>query len=79
MVEIAASGRAGCKACKLKIAKDTIRMGKRCDGDWGPYYAWYHLNCWKALGPLPPGFEELPDDRKNEVQGFWVVLGIAVS
>ena len=45
VVELAKSGRAGCKACKQKIAKDTIRLGVECEGDWGTYYRWHHLTC----------------------------------
>jgi hypothetical protein len=44
-VEPAKSGRATCKGCMQKIAKDTLRVGKEYDTGQYQGVAWKHLTC----------------------------------
>lgn len=49
VIEVAKSGRAACRTCKEKIAKDELRLGEAVpnafsDGD-EPSYRWHHLRC----------------------------------
>jgi len=44
-IEPARSSRSGCKACRKKIAKDTLRLGVMIEGPFGQGYLWFHINC----------------------------------
>lgn len=55
VIEVAKSGRAACRTCKEKIAKDELRLGEAVpnafsDGD-EPSYRWHHLKCAAAKKP----------------------------
>lgn len=55
VIEVAKSGRAACRTCKEKIAKDELRLGEAVpnafsDGD-EPSYRWHHLRCAAAKKP----------------------------
>lgn len=70
-IEIAKSGRAGCRSCRQPIAKGELRFGEETPNQFGDEgsmaYRWHHLRC--AAGKLPdelaatlPTFEgEIPD------------------
>ena len=49
-VEYAKSGRAGCKACKEKIAQDSLRLGKMVPSPHFDGYQpnWFHVKCYFA-------------------------------
>lgn len=42
----AASNRSSCKACKVKINKDELRLGLILDDDHFNAKYWYHLKCF---------------------------------
>ncbi len=55
VIEVAKSGRAACRTCKEKIAKDELRLGEAVpnafsDGD-EPSFRWHHLRCAAAKKP----------------------------
>jgi hypothetical protein len=55
VIEVAKSGRAACRTCKEKIAKDELRLGEAVpnafsDGD-EPSYRWHHLKCAATKKP----------------------------
>ncbi len=55
VIEVAKSGRAACRTCKEKIAKDELRLGEAVpnafsDGD-EPSFRWHHLKCAAAKKP----------------------------
>ena len=72
MIEVASSGRAGCRGCKQKIAKGELRFGEAApnrfsDGD-EPTMRWYHLRCAagkrpKLLGPVLAAYTGSVPDR----------------
>lgn len=49
VIEIAKSGRAGCRGCNEKIAKDEVRFGEEVPNifaqEAGNTYRWWHLPC----------------------------------
>jgi len=45
VIEGARSGRSGCKTCRRKIEKDTLRLGILIEGPYGTGYMWHHLKC----------------------------------
>ncbi|MBK7153763.1 MAG: hypothetical protein IPL19_09870 [Sandaracinaceae bacterium] len=61
LIEVASSGRAGCRGCKQKIAKGELRFGEAAPNRFSdsdePTMRWYHLRCAaekrpKLLGPV---------------------------
>jgi poly [ADP-ribose] polymerase len=54
-IEVAKSGRAGCRSCKKPIAKDELRFGEEAVNQFAdggePTYRWHHLAC--AADKLP--------------------------
>lgn len=55
VIEFAASGRAKCRGCDLRIAKDELRFGERqpnAFGD-GEMTLWFHLRCAAYKRPEP--------------------------
>jgi len=44
-IEPARSSRSSCKACRRKIAKDSLRLGVLIEGPFGAGYLWFHINC----------------------------------
>jgi hypothetical protein len=65
-IEIAKSGRAGCRGCKEKIAKGELRFGE-VDYAFDPdgSFKWYHLPC--AAKKLPAKLGGALDDFDGEV------------
>ncbi|MCA9175151.1 MAG: hypothetical protein KDB14_11770 [Planctomycetales bacterium] len=54
VIEAAKSGRAGCRKCKEKIAKDELRFGHEIANDFSDSsYQWYHLKCAAMKVPIP--------------------------
>jgi hypothetical protein len=45
VIEPARSGRSRCKTCRRPIKKDSLRLGVRIEGPFGPGYLWHHINC----------------------------------
>lgn len=54
-IEPAASGRAACRGCGRKIAKDEIRFGERLPNPFadGEMTHWFHLRCAAYKRPEP--------------------------
>ncbi|MDX1562949.1 MAG: PARP-type zinc finger-containing protein, partial [Gammaproteobacteria bacterium] len=71
VIEAATSGRAGCRGCGKKIAKDELRFGERqpnAFGD-GEMTLWLHLRCAALKRPEPlletlAETDDLPDAKK---------------
>jgi poly [ADP-ribose] polymerase 1 len=66
MIEKAKSGRAKCRTCREKIAKDELRYGQLdlAFGDDGSF-RWHHLRC--AAKKLPDGLKESLDAFEGEM------------
>lgn len=66
VIELAKSGRAGCRGCKQKIGKGELRFGE-VDFTFDPdgSYKWYHLPC--AAKSLPAKLEEALGEFPDEV------------
>lgn len=68
-LELAKSGRAKCRACKLAIDKGAVRLGEEVPNPFGDGVAkhWYHLRC----GALrrPDSFLEALNSMGEEVAG----------
>ena len=45
VIEGARSSRSGCKTCRRKIDKGTLRLGILIEGPFGTGYMWHHLKC----------------------------------
>lgn len=45
--EYATSNRSTCRGCKLKIEKDSLRLGLILDDDHFNAKYWYHLKCFQ--------------------------------
>ncbi|MFT5052021.1 MAG: hypothetical protein ACI8QZ_003452 [Chlamydiales bacterium] len=45
VIEGARSGRSGCKTCRRKIEKESLRLGILIEGPFGTGYMWHHLKC----------------------------------
>ncbi|MFQ5766811.1 MAG: hypothetical protein ACE5ID_02365 [Acidobacteriota bacterium] len=56
IIEGARSGRSRCKACRRRIAKDSLRIGFFIQGPFGDGYLWHHLKC--AARRFPERVEE---------------------
>lgn len=81
-IEYAASGRAACPACFLKISKDELRIRKTVyDTEVGMKFGgqakWHHVECfaqlraelgWFESGEVLPGFSKLKKDDKVTVK-----------
>jgi hypothetical protein len=54
-IEIASSGRAKCRACEQRIAKDELRFGERLPNAFGEgeMTLWFHLRCAAYKRPEP--------------------------
>ena len=54
-IEPAASGRAKCRGCGQKIAKDELRFGERLENPYGEgeMTLWFHLVCGVYKRPEP--------------------------
>jgi hypothetical protein len=54
-IEPAASGRAKCRGCEQKIAKDELRFGERLDNPFGEgeMTLWFHVVCGVYKRPQP--------------------------
>ena len=53
LIEFAKSGRAGCRKCKEKIAKDELRFGHEVSSDFSDNtLQWYHLKCAAVKLPI---------------------------
>lgn len=71
VIEVASSGRAGCRGCKEKIAKGVLRFGEAAANPFSdggePSMRWYHLECAakkrpKLFGPTLAAYGgEVPD------------------
>ncbi|XP_048549512.1 poly [ADP-ribose] polymerase 1 [Triticum urartu] len=63
-IEVAQSARSSCRRCSVKIAKGTVRVSSKLDGQ-----GWYHVSCFLEMSPTAsvekfPGWETLlHDDR----------------
>ena len=59
-IEIAKSGRAGCRTCKNPIAKGELRFGEETPNQFGEpgdtSYRWHHIKC--AASKLPAELRE---------------------
>jgi hypothetical protein len=74
VIEVAKSGRAACRTCREKIAKDVLRFGEMAPNqfDGGMSLRWHHIECAaKSLGPKLKAamarYEgEIPDRAKLE-------------
>lgn len=67
-IEYAASGRAKCRGCEQKIAKDELRFGERqpnAFGD-GEMTLWFHVTCAAFKRP-EPFLEFLANDEFGEL------------
>jgi hypothetical protein len=67
VIEPAPSGRAKCRACQEKIAKDELRFGASVDNPFGSGEAlrYYHLVC--AAERHPEGFKEALEAHEGEL------------
>jgi hypothetical protein len=81
--EYARSNRAGCKACKQKIDKDTLRLAARWQVPNETYwsYAWHHFECfWNGKRKFPEeksfvGFESLTEEDKERMRAHFKTEG----
>ena len=64
-IEIAKSGRAGCRTCRKPIAKGELRFGEQTDNAFGEpgdtSYRWHHLRC---------AAQKLPDELRTALADF---------
>lgn len=74
LIEVASSGRAGCRGCKQKIAKGELRFGEATPNRFSdsdePTMRWYHLRCAvekrpKLLGPVLASYAGDVPDRES--------------
>lgn len=72
VIEVASSGRAGCRGCKEKIPKGELRFGEAVPNRFAdteePTMRWYHLRCAagkrpKLLGPVLAAYTGSVPDR----------------
>lgn len=68
-IEIAKSGRAGCRSCRNPIAKGELRFGEETPNQFGEpgdtSYRWHHIKC--AAGKLPAELREALATYPGEV------------
>lgn len=69
-IEPAASGRAKCRGCDRKIAKDELRFGERLDNPFGDglMTLWFHPVCGAYKRPEP--FLEALDDTDADLESI---------
>ncbi len=70
-VEYAKSSRATCKKCRMKIEKDTVRVGEPSFFQDHLSYKWHHERCvyWKRLSRFNvTGLDTLEDDDKYRIE-----------
>ena len=69
MIEVAKSGRAGCRTCRNPIAKGELRFGEETPNAFGDpgdmSYRWHHLKC--AAGKLPDELKSALDTYVGDV------------
>ena len=66
LIEHAKSGRASCRKCKEKIAKDELRFGHEVSSDFSDStLQWYHLKC--AAVKLPIELDKVLADFDEDV------------
>uniref|UniRef100_U5EZI1 Poly [ADP-ribose] polymerase n=1 Tax=Corethrella appendiculata TaxID=1370023 RepID=U5EZI1_9DIPT len=87
-VEYAASGRAVCRGCEIKILKDEIRVKKLAyDTEvamkYGPQPLWHHLDCFAKIrnelgyfetGEALPGYKLLTKEDQQKVKDALPVM-----
>jgi poly [ADP-ribose] polymerase len=68
-IEVAPSGRAQCRGCGEKIAKDELRLGARLPNPFveGELTLWFHLAC--GAYKRPEAYLEAAKDRTHEIPG----------
>lgn len=68
-IEVAKSGRAGCRTCRNPIAKGELRFGEETPNAFGDpgdmSYRWHHLKC--AAGKLPDELKSALDTYSGDV------------
>ncbi len=68
-IELASSGRAGCRGCGNKIAKGALRFGERLPNAYGEgeMTLWFHLECaaYKRPEPLIETLGRIGDPIEN--------------
>jgi hypothetical protein len=68
-IEPAASGRAKCRGCGQKIAKDELRFGERLENPFGEgeMTMWFHVVCgaYKRPGPFLEVLEQTDADLES--------------
>lgn len=75
-IELAKTGRAACKKCKEKIAKDDLRIGKEAPGP-GDYTmtSWFHPACFTLPRNLSGmSAEDFVDDLLQDTSDGCVIL-----
>lgn len=69
IIEVAKSGRAGCRSCRNPIAKGELRFGEETPNQFGDEgevsYRWHHLKC--AAGKLPDALKGALETYEGEV------------
>jgi hypothetical protein len=66
-VNYAPTDRAKCKTCKLKIPKETLKIGFCMDDDHFSGRYWYHFDCFT----LKPRFKELnPEEQVYNLENL---------
>jgi poly [ADP-ribose] polymerase len=80
-IEVAKSGRAGCRTCRKPIAKGELRFGEEVENQFGDAgdmsYRWHHMACAAAskteelratLASPPEGAAPVPDEQRAELE-----------
>jgi poly [ADP-ribose] polymerase len=80
IIEVAKSGRAGCRTCRKPIAKGELRFGEEVENQFGDAgdmaYRWHHMTCAAAsktdelratLASPPEGTPPVPDELRAEI------------
>lgn len=68
IIEVAKTGRAGCRTCKQPIAKGDLRFGEQVPNAFSAgdmTYNWHHLPC--AAKKKPSALKQALDDTDQEV------------
>lgn len=64
IVEYAVTGRAACKACKLTIEKNTMRLGLRVFFEDRESFNWHHASCFRVT-------RKFKDVDPKEIEGYY--------
>ena len=79
IAQVAPSGRAGCRTCGEKIAKDAVRLGTpmkwRGGGQFGYINKWAHVTCTRA----PAGLKGKQASHGLQLQSLWRMTAAAVG